>query len=98
MTLSLLEPLRQAILGAIACPDPALRALAVRRFDAISRLLALMPPRARIHLEGQIFRMQPSDWPLWVEDTRSPRHRAASRRSLLAKREVEPGAGAQTLQ
>lgn len=98
MTPGLLDPLRQAILGAIACPDPALRALAVRRFDAISRLVALMPPRARVHLEGQIFRMQPSDWPLWVEDSRSQRHRTASRRGFVPKREVEPGPIAQTLQ
>ena len=98
MTPGLLDPLRHAILGAMASADPALRALAVRRCEAISELLALMPPRARVFLEGQIFQMQPSDWPLWVEDCRARRHRTASRRGLLPQREVEPGAAAQTLQ
>jgi hypothetical protein len=98
MTPGLLDPLRHAILGAMTSPDPALRALAIRRCEAISELVSLMPPRARVFLEGQISRMQPSDWPLWVEDCRARRHRTASRRRVLPQCEVEPGSAAQTLQ
>jgi hypothetical protein len=70
MTPGLLEPLRHAILCAQQFPDPALHRLAVRRFLRANRLLRQEPPVARMRLEDDLYRMLPSDWPLWVEAAR----------------------------
>jgi hypothetical protein len=70
MTPGLLEPLRHAILCAQQFPDPALHRLAVRRFLRANRRLRQEPPVARMRLEDDLYRMLPSDWPLWVEAAR----------------------------
>jgi hypothetical protein len=70
MTPGLLEPLRHAILSAQQFPDPVLHRLAVRRFLRANRRLREQPPVARMRLEEDLYRMLPSDWPLWVEAAR----------------------------
>jgi hypothetical protein len=70
MTPGLLEPLRHAILCAQQFPDPVLHRLAVRRFLRANRRLRREPPVARMLLEEDLYRMLPSDWPLWVEAAR----------------------------
>ena len=70
MTPGLLEPLRHAILCAQQFPDPALHRLAVRRFLRANRRLREQPSHARDRLEEDLYRMLPSDWPLWVEASR----------------------------
>ena len=49
---------------------PALHRLAVRRFLRANRRLRQEPPVARMRLEDDLYRMLPSDWPLWVEASR----------------------------
>lgn len=73
MTPGLLDPLRHAILCAQQFPDPALHRLAVRRFYRANRRLREEPPVARMRLEEDLYRMLPSDWPLWVEAARPVR-------------------------
>ncbi len=70
MTPGLLEPLRHAILCAQQFPDPVLHRLAVRRFLRANRRLREQPLVARMRLEEDLYRMLPSDWPLWVEAAR----------------------------
>ena len=71
MTPGLLEPLRHTILSAQRHADPALQALAVRRFQALDAALPDLPGPLRGLLERDIYRMLPSDWPLWVENCRA---------------------------
>ena len=73
MTPGLLEPLRHAILCAQQFPDPALHRLAVRRFLRANRRLRREPLGTRVRLEEDLYRMLPSDWPLWVETCRPVR-------------------------
>lgn len=77
MTPGLLDPLRHAILCAQQFPDPALHKLAVRRFHRANRRLRRESPLARLLLEEDLYRMLPSDWPLWVEASRSVRSERA---------------------
>ena len=65
MSLALLEPLRHTLIAAQLRPDPALRRLALARYDQAWRSIDRLPEREDLH--ERLYRMLPSDWPLWVE-------------------------------
>lgn len=70
MTPELFKPLHNAIIWAQCCADPLLWQEALQRFDAIDRALESLAGSERLDLEERLFRMLPSDWPLWLETCR----------------------------
>jgi hypothetical protein len=72
MTPDIFKPLHTALIWAQRCADPLLWSEAVRRFDLLDRRLGELPCRERLALEERLFRMLPSDWPLWLESCRQP--------------------------
>ena len=70
MTPSLLQPLLNAIIGAHLSDDPALWSEASRRFLALDDQMDTLPLLEREVLEHRLYRMLPSDWPLWMESSR----------------------------
>jgi len=72
MTPEILKPLHNVIIWAQQCADPLLWHEAARRFEDCDRALLALPPPERWRLEEQLFGMLPSDWPLWMESSRTP--------------------------
>lgn len=72
MTPTLLLPLHNALIGAQLHSDPLLWDEALRRFDMFDQALQELPGEVRVDLEERVFRMLPSDWPLWRECCRRP--------------------------
>jgi len=70
MTPEIFLPLHNAIIWAQQCADPLLWHEAVRRFDAIDRMLGFVDGEERVALEERLFDLLPSDWPLWQETCR----------------------------
>jgi hypothetical protein len=83
MTPDLFKPLHNAIIWAQQCADPLLWREAVHRFDALDRALGTLPSGERIDMEETLFRMLPSDWPLWMESCRQSVAATINRRPLL---------------
>jgi len=80
MPQTLIESLRNSLIAAQCSPDPALRQLALRRYDLAWRAIAHAGGEAQEELHARLFGMLPSDWPLWVE-----RYRPAQGRSALSR-------------
>jgi hypothetical protein len=64
---ALLESLRNALIAAHYSDEPALRRLALSRYDAAWRAISRGDRDAQPELHARLYRMLPSDWPLWVE-------------------------------
>ena len=73
----LLQPLHQAILGAQFTRDPFVWHEAARRFLALDSQLRYLPLPERTQIESSLYRMLPTDWPLWMESYRLQRRHAA---------------------
>jgi hypothetical protein len=43
------------------------RRLALARYEVACRAIDALPARQRAERQQQLYRMLPSDWPLWVE-------------------------------
>jgi len=72
MTPEILRPLHNVIIWAQQCADPLLWHEAARRFHDCDRALLALPILERSRLEEQLYGMLPSDWPLWMESSRTP--------------------------
>jgi hypothetical protein len=62
-----LDSFRNALIAAQCSGEPALRRLALRRFDLAWRSIAAGTEAEQSVLHERLYAMLPSDWPLWIE-------------------------------
>ncbi|MBK6286344.1 MAG: hypothetical protein IPJ33_11360 [Gammaproteobacteria bacterium] len=72
MTPEVLQPLHNVIIWASHCADPIVWQEAARRYVVVDQEIGLRDANERQALEESVFRMLPSDWPLWMESCRFP--------------------------
>lgn len=72
MTPEVLQPLHNVIIWASHCADPIVWQEAARRYVVVDQEIGLRAADERRALEESVFRMLPSDWPLWMESCRFP--------------------------
>jgi len=72
MTPSLLQSLENSIISAQHFPDPIVWAEAARRFDVLDREIGKLTESERAGVHERLYRLLPSDWPLWMELCRRP--------------------------
>jgi len=70
LTYQPIEDFRSCVIAASLMPDMALIAEASKRYDAAERSLSLAPDDQREQLAEELYRLLPSDWPLWMEQCR----------------------------
>lgn len=67
MTPAIFQPLHNAIIWAHHSADPIVWEEASRRFQQIEEQVTQQELAERAQLEEQLYRLLPSDWPLWME-------------------------------
>lgn len=67
MTPPLLQSLENSIISAQHFPDPIVWAEAARRFEVLDREIGNLAESERVRLQERLYRLLPSDWPLWME-------------------------------
>ncbi len=72
MTPEVLQPLHNVIIWARHSADPSVWQEAARRYVLVDQEIGLCEAHERAALEESVFRMLPSDWPLWMESCRFP--------------------------
>lgn len=72
MTPEVLQPLHNAIIWARHSADPIVWQEVARRYVLVDQEIGLCEAQERAALEDSVFRMLPSEWPLWMESCRSP--------------------------
>ena len=79
MSQQLLDSFRNALIAAQCSGEPALRRLALRRFDLAWQSIAASGDVEQPVMHERLYAMLPSDWPLWIE-----RYRPRAQRTALS--------------